>query len=104
VLTYEAASFLPAVGEVAPCRRHGYCSVASQDRADDRTLRDQGHTFERRSQAELLDFLSRRPVASVHVLRRNRFPLRLVAAAEKAGLVDVDLPTGQVALREAGPS
>jgi hypothetical protein len=103
VLTYEAATFLPDVGESVPCRRHGYCPVASRDRGDARGCRDRGRTVQRRSRGELLDFLDRRPVTSIHALRQNRFTLRIVTAAERDGLVDVDLLTGQIVLRrEAG--
>jgi hypothetical protein len=46
-----------------------------------------------------MTFLSRRPVTTVHVLRKQRFSLRQVVAAEQSGLLDVDLRTGRVCLR-----
>ena len=101
VLTYEAATFVPEVEESVPCRRHGYCSVTSRDRTDARAFREPSRRAQRRSQAELLDFLRRRPITSIHALKQNRFTLRIVTAAEKDGLVDVDLLTGQIALRSA---
>jgi hypothetical protein len=99
VLSYDIATFVPDIGEVVPCRRHGYCPVASRDERDGRRGRGPGPMRTHRSQAELLEFLRRRPVASVHALRRHGFTLRLVAAAERAGLLYVDLPSGRIALR-----
>jgi hypothetical protein len=55
----------------------------------------------RRSLEELLAFLMLRPDTSVSVLRKNRFTLRTVTAAQREGLVDADLVTGRVALRRA---
>jgi hypothetical protein len=51
-----------------------------------------------RPQSELITFLRGRPVTTVHALRRERFTLRVIAAAQHDGLVDVDLVTGRVAL------
>jgi hypothetical protein len=53
----------------------------------------------RRSPSELLTFLSTRPATSIRALRAQRFTLRVVAAAQKEGLVDVDLVSGRVVLR-----
>ena len=55
----------------------------------------------RRVQAELMDWLRERPHATVHALVRRGFALRIVAAAERDGLVDVDLLAGRVAVRPA---
>ncbi len=99
VLTYEALTFVPDVAEVVPCRRHGFCPVESRDRMDARRVRGPGRTVARRSQAELLEFLKRRRVTSVRALRQHRFTLRTVASAHRAGLVEMDLQTGRVALR-----
>lgn len=99
VLTYESFTFLPDLAEVVPCRSHGYCSVASRDRPDARDHDARGRNSQRRSQEELLEFLSRWPVVSVHALKRHRFSLRTVAAAERDGLVEVDLVMGHIALR-----
>jgi hypothetical protein len=101
VLTYEAPSFLPCVGDVVPCHRHGYCSVISRGGALHRVTQKSGRMPPRRSQAELLAFLTHRPDTSVSVLRKNRFTLRTVMAAQRDGLVDADLVTGRVALRSA---
>jgi hypothetical protein len=99
LLGYEAPTFVPAVGEVVPCHRHGYCPVVSRDCAVEDGRARGGRTRQRRSQRELLDFLRRRPVTSVHALRSQRFTLRMVTAAEKDGLVEVDLVSGRIALR-----
>jgi hypothetical protein len=53
----------------------------------------------RRSVRELADFLAQRPVTTVGILRKNRFTLRVVVAAQKEGLVDVNLAIGRVALQ-----
>ncbi len=99
VLTYEAPEFVPGVGEVVPCRRHGFCSVTAREGSDGRGAGNDARARRRRSPAELLAFLSTRPATSVRALRAQRFTLRVVAAAEKEGLVDVDLVSGRVALR-----
>jgi hypothetical protein len=102
VLTYEAPTFVPRVGDVVPCRRHGYCTVRSRDQTDGRAHGGERRLRSRRSQEELIAFLIHRPVTTVHVLRRQRFSLRQVVAAEQSGLVQVDLETGRVCLR--GPT
>ena len=43
-------------------------------------------------------FLSRFPVTTVNVLRKQRFSLRQGDAVQQSGLVDVDLQTGKVCL------
>ena len=103
VLTYEAPSFVPDVGETVPCRRHGFCTVDSREQGDGRGGGNVARAVRRRSQSELLAFLSTRPATSIHTLRQQRFTLRLVTAAQKDGLVDVDLITGRVVLRGRGP-
>ena len=103
VLTYEVPSFLPDVGESVPCLRHGFCRVASRAAGDGRGVGTVVRTLDRRSQPELLAFLRQTPVTTVHVLRRQRFPLRMVTAAQRDGHLDVDLATGRVTLRRAGP-
>jgi hypothetical protein len=98
VLVYEARSFLPATGEVVPCRDHGYCVVEV-------TGGGGGGRFGRakpRPQSELLEWLRQRPVASIHALQQQRFSLRMLAAAEKDGLVVLDLVAGRVAARSVG--
>jgi hypothetical protein len=99
-LAYEASGFVPAVGERVPCRHHGYCSVEI-DAGGGGGLTG-GSPLPRarpRSRAELLDFLRTEPVTTVHALRRRRFTLRMIAAAERDGFVDVDLCAGRVTLR-----
>ena len=99
VLNYEARSFLPQVGDLVPCCRHGYCAVEGiglQGAAG-----ADGRFFPRpapRSQSELLEWLRQRPETSVSALRRQRFSLRMIAEAERAGLVELDLLAGRVAL------
>jgi len=101
VLTFRAPSFLPGAGEAVPCPRHGYCLVATTGRGGAPARRPPRRAAAPRSQAELLEWLRSHPRTSVHALRRQRFPLRLVVAAAREGLVEVDLDTGTVA---AGPS
>ena len=103
VLTYEAASFLPDVGDSVPCRRHGFCTVDSRDASDGRSTPDAHRVTRRRSQGELVAFLRTRSVTSVHTLRTHRFTLRVVARAQKDGLVHLDLVAGRVVLRGHGP-
>lgn len=98
VLTYDAPSFVPALGESVPCPRHGYCTVTAHERVE-RHLPGPSSKPPRKSVGELTKFLDRQPVTAVGLLRRNGFTLRIVTAAEKQGLVDVDLISGRVALR-----
>ncbi len=99
VLSFEARSFLPQIGDLVPCCRHGYCAVEAiglRGRAG-----VDGRFFPRaapRSQTELLEWLRKQPEASVSALRRQRFSLRMIADAERAGLVELDLKAGRVAL------
>ncbi|MGK5115687.1 MULTISPECIES: hypothetical protein [unclassified Geodermatophilus] len=98
VLTYEAPTFVPDVGEIVPCRRHGFCAVRSREGGDGRGEATPRAGY-RRSHGEMRAFLRGRPDTTIHALRRNGFSLRLVAAAQRDGLVDVDLVTGRVAAR-----
>ena len=98
VLSYEARSFVPDAGELVPCRSHGYCVVveagtraAGGNRAALRRARP-------RAQHELVEWLRGRSVATLHSLQRQRFTLRMIAAAERDGLVAVDLEAGRVAV------
>lgn len=98
VLSYEASSFLPSVGEVVPCRRHGYCIVSNSDRG---LVGHRGHFGRRakpRSQRELVEWLRRYRATTVHALRRQRFTLRMLAEVEADLGVDVDLTTGRVSV------
>lgn len=97
VLSYECRSFLPLDGERVPCRRHGYCDVVAAGRGPGRSGRAARRPRARpRAQSELAEFLRDRPVTSVHALIRERFTLRMLAAAEGEGLVTVDLEAGRV--------
>jgi hypothetical protein len=102
VLTYEARSFVPTTGEWVPCRRHGYCAVIRHGRAHAPRSRRRRHVTRNqpREQHELLEWLQRCPVATVSALRRQRFTLRLIARAERDGLVAVDPATGCGTLAE----
>jgi hypothetical protein len=98
-LSYEARSFLPAIGDRVPCRRHGYCRVSSTQR---RAVAGAGRQLPRarpRVKQELLEYLRTRPMTTVHGLLRQRFTLRLIASAERDGLVAVDLEAGRVYMR-----
>jgi hypothetical protein len=98
-LCYEAKSFLPASGELVPCTRHGYCEVADVGTSRRGASHWRGLPRPRpRTQDELLEWLRAHSVTSIHVLRRQRFTLRMVAAAERDGLVAVDLEAGTVAV------
>ena len=97
VLTYEAPDFLPAVGDRVPCRRHGYCLVEVSSGSSSRG------SFRKRTRPrapdELLDWLSDKSETTVHALRRQGFTLRIVAVAEREGVVEMDLRSGRVAVR-----
>jgi hypothetical protein len=101
VLTYEAPDLVPVIDDVVPCRRHGYCVVGGTGRSAGGAGRRLGRRAAPRGQGELLEWLGRSPVTTVHVLRRHRFTLRLIAQAERDGDLDVDLTTGRVSLRRA---
>lgn len=98
VLEYEARSLVPAPGDVVPCRRHGYCPVHDVGASGTKQPRSptSGRRDGREERAELRAFLSERPVTTVHALRRRRFTLRVLVAAEADGLLDLDLVTGRV--------
>jgi ribosomal protein L34 len=98
VLTYEARTFRPDAGDLVPCRHHGYCVVrltsgGGSGGAASRRARP-------RAQEEPLDWLGGRSEPTVHALRRHGFTLRMVAA-EREGLVELDLPAGRVTVRPA---
>ena len=99
-LSYEAPSFLPESGESVPCRRHGYCVVDQTGRSGtSRSARRPLPRARPKAQDELLVWLRGRRVTTVHALRQHRFTLRMVAAAERDGLVAVDLEAGTVVVR-----
>jgi hypothetical protein len=100
VLTFEAQNFLPAGGERVPCRRHGYCDVLAVGRGTVPTTGGPALRRARpRAQHELEEWLRERPVTTVHALKRERFTLRMIAAAERDGLVTVDFEAGRVRMR-----
>ena len=100
VLTYEARGFLPTSGERVPCRRHGYCDVREVGTRTVGTNPDYALPRARpRAQHELEEWLRERPVTTVHALKRQRFTLRMIAAAERAGLITVDFEAGRVSMR-----
>jgi hypothetical protein len=101
-LSFESREWVPQVGDVMPCRRHGFCAVDSASAEGRPWLGRPGGRARPRAQRELEEWLRLRPVTTVHALRRHRFTLRMVAAAERDGLVDVDLLTGKVVARAAG--
>jgi hypothetical protein len=97
MLSFEARSFRPDPGDLVPCRHHGYCVVRGT--GGPATGGGSRPRVEPRAQSELRHWLRGRSETSVHALRRHGFTLRMVAAAERDGLVDVDLPAGRVAVR-----
>jgi hypothetical protein len=100
VLTYEARDLLPTSGERVPCRRHGYCGVHDVGtRTVSSTPASALPRARPRAQSELEEWLRTRPVTTVHALKRERFTLRMIAAAERDGLVTVDLEAGRVWMR-----
>jgi hypothetical protein len=102
MLTFEASSHLPTRRESVPCRRHGYCIVDEVGiRAGTRSQRGRRPRAKPRAQDELLEWLRGRSTTTIHALRRNRFTLRMLAAAERDGLVAVDHDTGRVAVRRS---
>jgi hypothetical protein len=103
VLTYEAANFVPDVGETVPCRRHGFCTVHSRDESDGRGVGGTRRAVHRRSQGELMAFFRERAITEIYTLRQHRFTLRVVAAAHEEGLVHLDLVAGRVVLGGQDP-
>ncbi len=98
-LSYEARSFLPAMGDRVPCRSHGYCRVSSTQLRAAAGVGRQLPRARPRVKQELLEYLRARPMTTIHALLRQRFTLRLIAAAERDGLVAVDLEAGRVYMR-----
>lgn len=97
VLSYEARTFRPDPGDRVPCRHHGYCAVQlTSGAASGGAVQTRAR---RRAQSELVEWLRGRSETTVHALRRQGFTLRMVAAAERDGVVDVDYRAGQVRVR-----
>jgi hypothetical protein len=48
-----------------------------------------------------VEWLHHRRETTVHALRRQGFTLRMIVAAEKEGIVDLDLHAGRVSVRGA---
>src|SRR5690349_13052999 len=103
VLFFEQRSFLPRVGDLFPCRRHGSCRVTGGVSANGvpQPGRPRVARSPRRSPDELVEFLQKEPSTTVHALRRRRFTLRTLAAAAEQGLVDLDLASGRVVARQS---
>jgi len=89
------------VEESVPCLRHGYCAVTATGRSAEQSQRWAGGRVRarRRDQDELSDWLRGRSHTTINALREQGFTLRLLAAAERDGLVAVDLETGTVQVR-----
>jgi hypothetical protein len=97
VLSYEAPTFRPGTGDLVPCRHHGYCVVQlTSGSASGGALSPRARP---RAQSELMDWLRDRSETTVHALLRHGFTLRMVAAAERNGVVDVDLEAGRIRVR-----
>lgn len=96
VLTYESRTFRPRIDELVPCRNHGYCVVTAVGRPA--PVAPTSRRAGTRAESELRAWLAGRSETTVHALRRHGFTLRTVAAAERRGLVVVDLPAGRVAV------
>lgn len=94
LLEYDAPDLVPVIGDVVPCRRHGYCPVAQAITARAERRRRPAP----RTTPELVDHLRPRGSATLAALRQQRFPLRVVTEAERAGLVHLDLLAGTVEL------
>jgi hypothetical protein len=101
LLTFEARSFVPSDGELVPCRRHGYCTVAGNGVEPGQASR-LGRRARPRAESELVDWLRHHRVTTVHALRRQRFTLRMLAAVAAEVLVDVDPASGRVLVRADG--
>jgi len=97
LLTYEAREFVPALQDVVPCRRHGYCAVQAIGESVGRvTWHRRRRRAVPRDKDELLEWLQEHPVTTVHTLRRHRFTLKLLTDAQRDGTVHVDLVSGEV--------
>lgn len=97
----------PQIGTLIACARHGYCAVAATERRtvdESAAQRSRGRRSASvpRSQQELRQFLLLHPKVTLAMLRRHRFTLRRVAAAEQAGELSIDWDSGVV--RSAVPS
>jgi hypothetical protein len=99
-LHYRESSFLPRVGEMVPCPRHGYCPAGWAGGRENRMPERAATRARPRTPEELLDQLRREPTTTVAGLRRQRFSLRLIAAAARDGQLRVDSlePEATVAL------
>jgi hypothetical protein len=94
--SYEARNFRPDPGDLVPCRHHGHCAVQLIGGGGADVFSPRAR---QRAHGELVNWLRGRSETTVHALRREGFTLRLVAAAKKAGVVDVDLSAGRVVVR-----
>ena len=101
VLEFEAAGFLPRCGDLVPCRRHGYCvtELVRRPGGGSRCGRPRPRP---RGEQELLEWLRTHPETTVHTLRRHRFTLRTITAAERNGHLVLDLAAGTIRTLGAG--
>ncbi|MCZ2814485.1 hypothetical protein O2W15_23895 [Modestobacter sp. VKM Ac-2979] len=104
VLAYETRNFVPNEGDVVTLSPTRFCAVCRATGGHQVALGTSLLPRPRpRSQHELVDFLRSRPVTTVHVLRRRRFTLRLIAEAAADGILEVDFRAGRIALRRTEP-
>jgi hypothetical protein len=102
VLAYEALSMVPDRGESVPCRRHGYCIVQYGGNVQPGQRCRRGvQRAAPRHRDELFAWLRVRSVTTIHTMRRQRFTLRMIAEAEREGLVTVDVETGMVTVHHS---
>ena len=95
-LTYEYQSFAPAVDELVPCRRHGYChvrQVAPERRGQPASTPRRARP---RTQHELVEYVRRSPGRTLTSLRQHRFSLRMVHVAARSGDVIIDERSGDI--------
>jgi hypothetical protein len=103
VLTYELKTSVPGVNELVPCRRHGFCPVTARRTGGRRPDAERRRRRRPRSTDELVGHLSDHLVTHLDALRRQGFTLRLLIQAQAAGLVEVDVLSGRVALNSGPP-
>jgi hypothetical protein len=102
-LYFASANFAPRSGEVIPCVRHGYCGVAEVENSmqeDDCAPASPGkRRAPRRTVAELIDHLCEADAFTLQQLRSERFTLRILSDAARAGLISIDTEGSEVLVR-----
>ena len=113
VIKYARSSFVPHEHESVPCVRHGYCVVVQahpgRDEPETNSYRSaEHHELSHQSDKEiklaswpsrrtaLLNYLSQKEKTSLYAMNRHGFTLRWLIAAEREGLLHLDLDTGDV--------